>query len=452
MTPLLLLSLLVSPAPSQQDDYLLSEGPHVQGLCWFRAERAGEALSEELLEVGEASWEAARGWTGLAAGPLEAPFLVNLYAKRKEFSASVEAIESGASKNRTAWSHWPSRQAFVKVLPILTERTYSELGLPPLTLREVAREVARLHLLEASHGDPALAPADWFLEGVMGWCAQEAMVQIQRANHGLEAPAWSTPFHDVQRLQAEGLLPSLSRLLTDDVDGLAPSRIQALQQVLVAFLAGQDQVRALGPRLARGLKGDALLAELEVDDLELAFLAWVSAQSPQWYEDAPAMARHMDGLQQTPVKGESSRCWSTAAPPAGSYTIRGEFLLYRGADPMGQVNVMLGRDGDDYISVSFNTVVGVHAWRYNSARDAEGKPPFIEITSKALEPALRPRVWTPFAVHYDDSQERVTIEIGDERLRPFDTTGRPMSGHWGLGTFIGSVGVWRGVECVPYQR
>ena len=86
MSLALLLPLLVAP----QDNITLSEGAHVHGLCWFRMVRAGQALSEELRDVGEGAWAEVAAWTGQPEGPLEAPFLVNLYAKRREYASAVE--------------------------------------------------------------------------------------------------------------------------------------------------------------------------------------------------------------------------------------------------------------------------------------------------------------------------------------------------------------------------
>jgi hypothetical protein len=448
----ILLPLLTAPLTPLQDDFLLTEGAHVHGLCWFHMERAGEALSEELRDVGEAAWSEVAAWTGAADEPLETPFVLNLYAKRKQFASAVEGTVAGASKNTTAWGHWESRQVHLKVQPILSERTYSELGLPPLSLRKAAREVAGLALTEASGGDPSLAPARWFREGLAGWAAQRAMVSQERAVDGLGCPAWSTSFDVVQELQRGGRLPLLSEVLLDAPGELGLAERRALHEVFFTYLASDEAWLARGPRLARGWKGEALLAEVDADGLEAGFLAWLATQAPIWHEDAPALAHHLEGLQQTPVKGGSSRCWAVEPPPEGSYTVRGEYFLYRDSDAMGQVNVMLGRLEDDYLSVSFNTVVGVHAWRYSAARDADGEPPFIELTSKFMDPQLAHRRWTPFAIHYDQDQERVTVEVGEERLRPLDTTGRDMHGAWGLGTFTGSIGVWRDVECVPSER
>jgi len=439
----LLLPLLVA----SQDDFSLSEGAHVHALCWFRMVRAGGALSEELRDAGEAAWAEAAAWTGQPEGPLEAPFLVNLYAKRREYVGAVEGTVSGAAEGSVAWGHWESRQVHVKIQPVLDERKYDALGLPHGTLRQAAREVARLAVIDAG-GDPDLAPR-WFLEGLAGWSAQRGLESIERASNDLaRCPHRSTAAAQAQELLRAGRLPQLREVLLDAPGPLTAAERMALHEVLFEHLAEDEAWRARGPRLARGWKGEALLAELDIDALEAGFFTWLEALRPPWREELGSLGFHMDGLQQLTFKGESASCWATAPPPPPPYTIRGEFYLYKDREGMGQVNVMLGRLGEDYIMFAFNTQGGAVAFRYDSAMDAAGQPPFVEIQGKTLDPPLPPRTWVPFAIHVDEDGQ-VSGEVGDEDLMPFDTTGRRMDGAWGIGTFAGSIGVWRDVECVP---
>ncbi|MDA1264227.1 MAG: hypothetical protein O2816_04015 [Planctomycetota bacterium] len=448
MTTALLLSLLALPATavSIQDDYLLAEGQHVDGLCWFRAVRACEALPRELCDVGSATWRHVAPWVGVDAGPLERKLLVNLYAKRTEFVSAVEGIQPGASAGVTLWSDWGVRQIHAKVQPILSERTYEDVGVPATTLRGVAEEVARLALLDATEGE-ALAPR-WFVEGLVVSGAQAALVEVGRAFSGVEEPEWSTAIAVCQTLGQEGRLPSVTDLLQDASEELRPAERRALHGIFFAYLAAEGEGwEELGPRVARGLKGEALLAEVDVDGLEGGFATWLHGQRPLWIEAEPALAGCDSHYVQTPLKGNNAVSWSTLPPPEGPYEIRGEFLVYRNDINMGQVNVVLGRVGDDYLSVSFNTQNGVHAWAYTAELERKGEPPFREVTSKALDPLLPSRAWIEFAIRVAD--ERVAIRVGEHELYPFDTTGRPMTGAWGVGTFTGSVGQWRNLEVVP---
>lgn len=446
MSLALLLPLLAAP----QDNITLSEGAHVHGLCWFRMVRAGQSLSEELRDVGEGAWAEVAAWTGQPEGPLEAPFLVNLYAKRREYASAVEGTVAGASEGTVAWGHWESRQVHVKVQPVLDERKYDELGLPQGTLRRAAREVARLAILDAA-GAHDLAPR-WFTEGLSAWAAQRGMVAIERASDDLAlCPLRSTAVVRVQGLARSGRLPLLQDVLLDDPGELTDPERRALHEVLFEHLAQDDAWRALGPRLARGLRGEALLAELELDSLEAGFLAWLEGQRAPWRQELGELGLHAEGLQQLTLKGESARCWATTPPPPQPYTIQGEYLLYKNGEGVGQVNVMLGRLGEDYIMFTFNTRGGVVVFRYDSAMDAAGEPPFVEIQRRPLETPLPARTWVPFSIHVNE-EGQVSGVVGEHELIPFDTTGRAMDGAWGIGTFAGSIGIWRDVECVPGKR
>jgi hypothetical protein len=445
-----LLALLALPVPSvrlpAQDGLLVAEGTLAHGVCWFHAERAGTRLAEELRDVAEAAWIAARPWTG-APAELDSPLTVNLYAKRKEFVAAVDGTQPGASKGRVAWGDWGSRQVHVKLRPLMGERSFEQIGLPAPSLRAAAGEVAGLARGAATDGERR-GPR-WFNEGLDRWCAEQAMGAIGRALDGVHEPAWSTLIARTQDLARGGRLPTVAELVADEPGELNHAERLALHAVFFDYLAqaGGEPWTKLAPRVAAGLSGEALAELLDTEPHEAGFPSWLNAQQPAWVEDHPALADHGEGWVQTPLKGRNAVCWSTTPPPAKGYTIRGEFYVYRDSGGKGQVNVVLGRlPNGDFISVSFNTPMGVHAWRFDAAKDAAGEAPFVEVTSKVLDPPLSARNWIAFEIHVVD--ERVFVTVGDTDLAPFDTVGRPMDGLWGLGTLAGSIGLWRGVECV----
>ena len=409
------------------------------GLCWFHTERAGEALPEELRDVGEAAWREVCAWTGRdAEEPLEVPITINLYPKRKLFVAAVESIESGASKDRAAWGDPDSHQIYVKVQPLLGEWPFLEIGIPEVSLRAAAREVAVMAMAQVEGG---AFTHPWLREGLAELVAERALIAIGRASAAGAAPADSTALWRVRELARAGRLPTVAEILAGEIGDLGGAERRALHGVWLRYLASREEPSAI-VGLAAGEGQD-------LEEFERGFPAWLEAQTPIWHEETPATAVHGEGLAQTAIRGQNALCWAVEPPPSGSYEIRGEFLLYHNEEAMGQANVLLGLlDTGDYISVAFHTPTGVLLWRYDSALARQGKPAFVALTSKTITPPFAAREWVPFSVRYDAQQERIFVEVAGTRLRPQDTTGRDMSGAWGLGVLPGMPALWRGVECV----
>lgn len=456
------LTLVAAALPGPPQDGPYAEGPHVQVRCHFHSERVGDDLAAEVRDVAERVWSGARVLHGVSAEPLERPFELHLYATRKGergYEAAVNGLQPGAARGTVRWSHWGARSVHVRVRPVATDRMLELAGLPPEPLRNSARGVAVLARLEATGGEDR-APG-WFAAGAAGWLADRALVEQGRAAPGDRGVWLSTALATVRRLQAAGDLPALEELLADRLEPTSPGR-SALQAAFFAFLTGRlggvEGWGELGPALTRGTDFDpgsdpgaglgALATALGWDEraaelprLEREFHAWLRARAPLWEEQDPALAHHPEGWVQAPVI-QNAICWRAAPPPAPAYEIRGEFELHRAKDGSGQVNLLVGRLGGDFLQVSANLQGGVVVWDY---RAASGQ--FERIQSREWVVPMPVGEWVPFELLVAD--EELRVRIGGLPLLPVSVRGRDMTGQWGLGTFKGSTTLWRGLAIGP---
>ena len=155
------------------------------------------------------------------------------------------------------------------------------------------------------------------------------------------------------------------------------------------------------------------------------------------------MSVHPEGWIQTPILGRNAACWSVEPAGPEAYEISGEFMLFRDRNGMGQANVLLGELDGHFIQVMFNTVTGVKVFVYDPQTSE-----YTPVTSKGLETPIPSIEWVSFRVWYED--ERVFIEVHGQALRPFDVTGRDMSGAWGVGAYKGTNLIWRKLGIAPY--
>jgi len=439
---LLALSPLCALARGQDDPTeIIQDGPHFTVICWFVGERTQDRLAIETLAVVEDIWEGASILYGVSPEPLgELRFQINVDSMRKSFMDRVNGIQPKAVEKDIAWRHHGSRAAFVRLQPPVPDKVLHTLGMPPRTLRRAARESAGLARLEASGGFDS-APA-WFAAGSEAWLAERAMQAAGRSAPGFESPYLGTRLYEVRTAIDEQRLPSLEEFLGGYQGLLELPEFDALRELFFTYLMQSSSLESwaeLGPRLATGQPIENLIPELSAllglaqpEELEPAFHTWLASVRSQWREQEPSMSVHPDGWIQTPILGRPAVCWSVEPAGPEAYSITGEFKLFRDRQGMGQANVLLGA-----------FVTGVKVFEFDH-EEANYRP----ITSKGLDEPIPSAEWVSFRVWFVD--ERVFIQVHEQDLRPFDVTGRDMSGAWGGGAYKGTSLIWRNLTIEPY--
>ena len=453
------LAMALMPLVEAQDqpDFMLAEGEHLQVLCWFYSERTGQALPDALLLSGQEVMAQGLTLFGGSADAGTAPIQLFIYTTRKGASgyiAGAESVSPGSAPGTVDLAHWASRTVHIRMRPYPGDRPLVELGVPTDCLRRACAGIAHLTRQDLAGGQDT-APR-WFAEGAAQYLATRALAG--RGTDGLgDASIWlGTQVLAVRRMIAGGSLPVLEDVMADSVGELEESAIESLHAVLFEFLMEHlaDRGEAWGQlrtRLTRGVRGPALVSVLEewlgaggIGGLEAHFHRWLQERGPAWDDAQPALQRHPEGWAQAPLQGNAI-AWRKETVPEPPYRISGEFRTFLDQrTSTAQANVIFGRLGADFLQVSIHSDTGVSVWDYSQEKDN-----FEMLQSKGWSTPFQLRDWQPFEVRV--LGEDAYVRVASEQLSPFSVLGRDMRGDWAVGTFKGSVTLWRNLSIEPIR-
>jgi len=203
---------------------------------------------------------------------------------------------------------------------------------------------------------------------------------------------------------------------------------------------GSDYARKLRAYIDEAIGSD----NKKASDRE--FADYLRKLKPQWEEIYPSL--ETAGKNWTQIAFSSTNAVAWRAKPVGkdAYALKGKFKILPGGRE--QLNLLLARSDDGFISIAFSAGYGVTVFEYH-ADHAEDKQ--WERLGKARCVALKLNRWIRFRVEVEEDELRITLGkklVLTKRLR-----GRPMRGPWGLGAQAGSAGMWRGVKlCAPLPQ
>jgi len=456
-------SLALMPLAQAQDqpDYMIAEGEHLHVLCWFHSERTGQAFPDALLVSGKEVMAQGGALFGVAVSgqqdPEAVPFQLFIYSTRKGASgyiAGVESVSPGSAPGTVDLAHWDSRTVHVRMRPFPGDRPLVELGVPTDCLRRASAGIA--HLTRQGLAGGADTAPRWFADGAAQYLATRALAGSGTDGLGDSSIWLGTQVLAVQRMIAAGSLPVLEDVFADEMGELEVSAVESLRAVLFEFLMEHlanrgeawDQLRA---RLTRGLCGPDLLPVLEdwlgdggIAALEANFHRWLQERRPAWDDAQPALQRHPEGWAQAPLLGNAI-AWRRETIPEPPYRISGEFRTF--LDPRtstAQANVLFGRLGEDFLQVSIHSDTGISVWDYSHE-----KGNFEMLQSKNWTTTFQLRDWLPFEVRV--LGEDAYVSVAGVHLSPFSILGRDMGGPWAVGTFKGSVTLWRNLKIEPIR-
>jgi hypothetical protein len=459
LKPLLPVTLALMPLAEAQDqpDFMIAEGEHLHVLCWFYSERTGQTLPDALLLSGQEVMDQGRALFGGSVDAGAAPFQLFIYSTRKGASgyiAGAESVSPGSAPGTVDLAHWASRTVHVRMRPYPADRPLVELGVPTDCLRRASAGIAHLIRQDLTGGEDT-APR-WFAEGAAQYLATRALAGRGTDGLGDESVWLGTRVFAVRRMIAGGRLPVLEDVLADNVGELEESSVESLHAVFFEFLMEHLATRGeawgqLRARLARGLSGPALLPVLEewlgaggIGRLEAHFHLWLQERRPAWDDAQPALQRHPDGWAQAPLQGNAI-AWRSETVPEPPYRICGEFRMF--LDPRtstAQANVLFGRLGEDFLQVSIHSNTGISVWDHSHFKDN-----FEILQSKGWTTPFGLRDWQPFEIRV--LGEDAYVSVANEQLSPFSILGRGMGGAWAVGTFKGSVTLWRNLRVEPIR-
>ncbi|MFQ5411782.1 MAG: hypothetical protein ACE5EC_05775, partial [Phycisphaerae bacterium] len=173
-----------------------------------------------------------------------------------------------------------------------------------------------------------------------------------------------------------------------------------------------------------------------LDRLNNEFREYVKSTQPKWREIYRALETKGKTWTQIAFAEKNAIAWRTKRIGRSTYRVTGsvEILPNDGR----QMNLLLGRDGGGFISVSFVAGYGVNVFRYDSRKDQ-----WAEL-AKAAVPSIRVGRKIPFEVQVDVADLKVFV--GKKAILEAHAGNKDMTGPWGLGAQAGSAGRWRKVR------
>ncbi len=459
LRPLLPVTLALMPLAGAQDqpDYMIAESEHFHVLCWFYSERSGQTLPDALLLSGEEVMAQGALLFGGSKDVDAAPFQLFIYSTRKGASgyiAGAESVSPGSASGTVDLAHWASRSVHVRMRPFPVDRSLVELRVPTDCLRRASAGIAHLTRQDLAGGQDT-APR-WFAEGAAQYLATRALAARGTDGLGDESIWLGTQVFVVRSLIADGRLPVLEDVLADSLGELEESAVESLHAVLFEFLMEHLATRGeawgqLRARLTRGPRGPELLPVLEewlgdggIGGLEAHFHRWLQERRPAWNDAQPALQRHPEGWAQAPLQGNAI-AWRSESVPEPPYRIRGEFRAF--LDPRtstAQANILFGRLGEDFLQASIHSDAGISVWDHSHEKNS-----YEMLQSQAWSTPFQLPDWQPFEVRV--LGEDAYVSVANEQLPPFSIVGRDMGGGWAVGTFKGSVTLWRDLKIEPIR-
>lgn len=425
-----LLVLAVAAAASQDEpktrDYQYAEGKAFEVFGNWASEQGGDATAEQAIRLADGVAQQLAERTGLSlASEGEAPAraLINIYQRPKDLGQIRRSMGLEPEAGRS-FMEQGGGVLHVAMQPALTNRTLNEIGLPAWMLRKIGQQAGRSWVERAAPGQLA-GPSAWIWEGLVLGAVQAAMEQDGQAQSAVREATLGYELGVVENALSEG--QSLRELLTLDLAGAAG---RGARRILAGALVAPEGL-GLGQWLSMG--GDPL-SSLE-NPASLLGLARASYTGKEL--EVPAYAALDQGWIQAALGTRSSRCWTREPAGREDYSLVGRVTLYaplvknnKKTRPGGQVNLLIGRVGEEYISVVFNTITGVTVFRYE-ALTGEFRV-LVKQKNGTFVPANE-----PFEFKVSVGPKIGSVELNGKPIATFTTEGRDMTGQYGTGAQAG---------------
>lgn len=343
---------------------------------------------------------------------------------------------------RQNWAFAKGDAAHVVLQPPMNDERLAAAGVPYPTLRLAAHETA--HLVRYAVGNHDSHPS-WLADGV-GQVIAERVMRDAGLSHNAD-PWTSTNILRLNRAFTEGRVPPIAELLADSAGGLNQPDRYAARWAFAAWLADTGRLEPLltrarqlggGKTYATRLRTAVLDALVNEPDPDGAWRSWVAQRPAPWEQVYRSLAIPADPdapWTQVAFDNTNAIAWTTADQPLAEYRLSGAVTIFPGERT--QMNLLLARSDDGFVSIGLTAGFGVTVFRYESASNRWTRLASAEV------PALRAGESVRFEVHAAGGVLSVLID-GHPTVEVESPV--PLQGPWGVGAQSGSVGQWSGIE------
>lgn len=426
------------------DDESTQAGEHFQVICHFK----NDEIAKEALKAAEAVWPIALELFNFKAPKPETPLKIHLYRTAADYEKAEAGLMGGRFRANLAFSEEKGKSSHIALQPECSDETLKIVGLNAQTRRLIVHEAAHLFRYQtipnhASH-------PEWLATGAACWIDDEVMIRGGYSPGDEADPYTSTYLVNLRRLANEKKLPSIAKILSDEVDGLSNIDCYAVRWLLFRFMmtpprqAQWNEVISEARRLGGGGSYVSKLYEEAVkilgvnsdSKLDEELQAFLMAKKPQWEQHYRTLEIRGDRWVQMAFPDTNAVAWRLQPAGAGDYRVSGSCRILPGSQ---QLNLLLGRNETGFISVALVAGFGVTAFEFHSRNNNQWE----RLTDAKID-SLKEGQWFRFRAEIQGGNLKIAID--DQECLNTPLRGRDMSGPWGVGVQAGCSGEWRGVK------
>lgn len=433
---------LLSIFPST--DEVTRRGEHFQLVCHF----ADEQAAERALAAVEAVWPRAEELYDLRPDDELGLLTVHLYRDATAYERAEEGLTGGKFKRNLAFAHIETMSAHVALQPPLSDETLEALGVPAQTLRLLAHEAA--HLVRYAHMPNCRSHPGWLSDGTASWIDEKVLIDLGLIGELEQDPSFSSNLLRVQQLLEKGKLPEAEEILLDQTDELEFLERYDVRWLFFRFmLEGKNgkngkkfkKVLAEARKLGGGADFTAKLFKKclrsfnkqKLESIDKDLRKYVGALEPGWDEVYRSLWFSDGTWRQAAFDSKNAIAWRRT--PAGSkkYSVAGELTILPGRAQ--QMNLLLGRSDQGFLSIAFTAGSGITLFEYLSETNDWQRRGYVECADVGSA--------EPFRFSATVEKNTVRLQVNDVVVVSGEMQTIPLDGPWGLGAQASSAGIWK---------
>lgn len=437
---MLALAVALAPILVPQSDEVTRQGEHFQLVCHF----ANEEVADRALEAVEAVWPRAEELYRLGQDDDLGLLTVHLYRDPAAYERAEEQLTGGKFKRNLAFASHETMSAHVALQPPLSDEALAEVGLPAQTLRLLAHEAA--HLVRYSHMRNYRSHPGWLSDGAASWVDEKVSFDLGLATKLEEDPNFSTGLLRVKKLLEKDQLPTAEQIFLDQTDELEFHERYDVRWLFFRFMLEGKNGKSFRKLIdkARQLGGgedftDRLFKEClrifnksKLTKIDREFRKYVATLEPGWEEIYRAL--HFSGERWVQAAFDSNAiAWRREPAGKKKYSVAGELTIL--TSPGQQMNLLLGRSDQGFLSVAFTGGGGVNLFEYLSRTNEWQQRGVVNCKDVRLNEPFR------FAAIVEGNSVR--IQVNDVVVIAGEMQTIPLDGPWGLGAQADSAGTWK---------
>lgn len=379
---------------------------------------------------------------------------IELHLQYLDYKRVDKELNNGRFRRNWGFARGDVRQAHVALQPPVPTEMMDVVGLPLQTKIEIAHEAVHLSMYRAFPNHRS--HPGWFAEGLAVYLGEESVRSIGAMGEK-EAEPWTSTeiiqivkfFEDHPEFGIEDILNDVDEIKKESIAG---SRMYAMRGLVMGWFSEiglLDEIVSEARRLGGGgdyderlhHAVDQILSDGGIEDPDGSFKAWLYGFEPQWEQLNRSLQASGEIWSQSAFSTRNANCWNRQELGDGNWSISGSMKVFEAEKT--QMNILLGRSDDGYISVAITANWGVTVFYRHFSKDKDKQDNWerlenVEVKSNDVEK------WIDFKV--SKRKNRLMIKIGKQRPIRIDASEMDLSGEWGLGVQNKSAGLWRDVK------